>query len=79
MAVHIVYTRPMQVVNGQVIDKEDATIAQMSSADMEMRVMSDSGIPSSANNPTVKAYLEAEEAAGFRLGHIDNMIIVTYD
>jgi hypothetical protein len=79
MSVHVVYTRPQQVLNNTVINKETATIAQMTKTDMEMRVMADSAIASSANNPSIKDYLEAEDAAGFNLIHMDNTIIVTSD
>lgn len=77
MAIHVVYVRQMQVVNGQVIDKEDATIAQMTKASMEMRVVPDSDAPNSANRPSIKDYLVAEDSGGFELVHMDNTIIVT--
>ena len=79
MAVHVVYTRPQQVVSGQVVDKENATIAQMTKANLEMRIVEDSGIASSLGKPNIKDYLEAEDAAGFNLVHMDNNIIVTSD
>jgi len=77
MAVHVVYVRPMQVVNDVVIDKTDATIAQMTKASMEMRIMPDSDVASSATSPSIKSYLVAEDAAGFELVFMDNTIIVT--
>lgn len=77
MAVHVVYTRPQQVLNGIVIDKKDATIAEISKSNMEIRVMEDSDISTSTNNPTIKNYLETEDANGFNLIHMDNNIIVT--
>ena len=77
MAVHVVYVRQMQVVNGQVVDKEDATIAQMANASMEMRIVPDSDVPNSTTSPTIKDYLVAEDGDGFDLAHMDNTIIVT--
>lgn len=77
MAVHVVYVRPMQVVNGSVVDKEEATINQMANATMEMRVVPDTDAPNSADSPTIKDYLVAEDGSGFDLVHIDNTIIVT--
>lgn len=75
--IHVVYTRPMQVVNGSVVNKNDATINQMTSANLEMRVIEDSDIASSSGNPNIKDYLEAEDADGYNLAHMDNNIIVT--
>ena len=79
MAVHVAYIRPMQIVGGNVVDKNDATIAQMMNASLEMRIMQDAAIASSTGNPNIKDYIEAEEAAGFRINHIDNNLIITYD
>ena len=79
MAVHVVYARPMTVLNGTVISKETATIAQVAASNTEVRVMADAGIPSSAGNPTIKAYLDAEMVAGFELRHMNNNMIITYD
>ena len=77
MAVHVVYVRPMQVVNNQVVDKSEATIAQMTKASMEIRIVPDGDVASSTGSPSIKDYLVAEDAAGFALAHIDNTMIVT--
>jgi len=77
MAVHVVYVRPMQIVDGQVINKESATINQMSNASMEMRVIADPDVPNSAGHPTIKDYLVAEDGSGFSVSHIDNTMIIT--
>jgi len=79
MAIHVVYTRPMQVVDGQAINKNAATIDQMAKASMEMRVMADTSIPNSVGNPTIKIYLETEDMDGFSVTHINNTMIVTSD
>ena len=78
MAIHVVYTRPQSAVNRTVLNQASATIAQRMAATLEMRVMEDSGVTSSAGNPTIKDYLTLEAAAGFKLQHMDNNIIVTY-
>lgn len=69
----------MTVLNGTPINKNSATIAQVQHSDTEMRVIADAAIASSAGNPTIKAYLEAEATAGFTLRHMDNQMIVTYN
>ncbi len=45
----------------------------------EHRIVADSGIASSTGNPTINAYLEAEDDLGFKLAHMDQYIIVTQD
>ena len=77
MAVHVVYVRQMQVVAGQIINKSDATIAQMANASMEMRVVPDSDAPNSSGSPSIKDYLVAEDGGGYELVHMDNTMIVT--
>lgn len=77
MAVHVVFVRQTQVVNGQVIDKNQATIAQMTKASIEMRIISDDDVPNSTGSPTIKDYLTEEDASGFDLVHMDNTMIVT--
>jgi len=79
MGVHVAYIRPMQVVGGQVINKNDATIGQMALASMEMRIIADSGIASSSGNPSIGDYIVAEDLLGFSVAHIDNTMIVTSD
>ena len=77
--VHVVYTSPQQVLNGVVIQKSSATIAQVAKSDMEVRIIEDSTIVSSTDNPNIKDYLIAEDAAGFNLIHMDNTTIITSD
>lgn len=78
VAIHVVHVGVFTTVNGSVVNKNDATINQMMRADTEHRVIPDASIPSSANYPTVKAYLEAEASAGFKLSHMTQSMIVTY-
>ena len=77
MAIHVVYTRPMQIVDGQVINKNDGTINQIMRADMEIRIIEDSNVPNSSNNPSIVDYLTAEDASGLKVVHMDNTMIVT--
>lgn len=44
----------------------------------EHRVVPDAGVPSSANYPTIKEYLEAEAIAGFEPKAITQSFIVTW-
>jgi hypothetical protein len=63
---------------GAVVSKNSATIGQMMNVTSEERMISDSSIPNTANNPTPKAYLELEAAGDFILNHIDQTYIITY-
>lgn len=66
--------------NGDRIDKSgaSATINQMKNSSLEMLVIPDAGIPSSANYPTIKEYLIAEAALGYVLNHLDQSFVITY-
>ena len=79
MPVHVVYVRPMPVgPDGNVVDKNNASIAEMTMVDQEMRVVEDvAHAPNSSGNPSIKDYLVAEDGSGFSLAHMDNTIIVT--
>jgi len=65
---------------GNVIDKSDASvdINTYKSTSTEPRVIADESIPTTANNPTVKDYLEAEAANDYVLYHMDLTTIITY-
>jgi len=80
MAIHVAYIKPVLVDKvGNIIDKNDpeTPISAVTSASSEMRIMPDGDIPSSADYPTIKNYLIAEDAAGLSLKHIDNNLIIT--
>lgn len=82
MAVHVAYMQQVSVdANGNRIDKAagSTTLRDVANANIEWRVMPDVTIPSSANYPTLGAYLAAEEALGFRLQFMSQTVIVTYD
>lgn len=77
MAVHVAYVTPTPVVNGTPIDKLTATIKEMMVADTEMRMVPDDDIPNTTDKPTVKDYIEAENAAGFSVKSVTNTMVVT--
>lgn len=81
MAVHVATIRLVNVdATGQVIEKSRSTIQQViASSSQEHRIIPDTDIPSTAGWPTIKAYLELEDVAGFTLRHLDQTYVVTYD
>lgn len=80
MAVHVARIHLMQVNStGGIVDKNNTSIDGMLRTSTEHRVVADATIPNTAGNPTVKTYLELEEAGGFRMVYMDQNTIVTYD
>ena len=77
MAIHVANFVQRPVLAGVVLDPETITIRQKMDATTETRVQEDSGIPNSADFPTLKEYLTLEEAAGFLLQHLDQTYIIT--
>lgn len=65
---------------GNIIKKDDpnVTLRQHLSTSMEHRVLVDAAIPNTANNPPVKAYIEAEAASNYVLQYMDQTTIITY-
>ena len=63
---------------GVVVNKNQASIREMAQTSSEIRVVADSTLPHTANNPTIKTYLELEAADEFILRHIDQTFIITY-
>lgn len=64
---------------GNIVDKnsETTTLGSVMHSSTEPRIMQDSSIPNSTNYPTIKRYLELEDAAGFKLVHLSNTMVVT--
>jgi hypothetical protein len=62
-----------------VLGDQDIPIKGALSFTTEHRILTDSDVPNSAGNPTIKDYLVAEDAGGFNLVHMDQYIIVTSD
>jgi hypothetical protein len=87
MAVHTVYLKPTPVLGeavggkpaGTVLDKNTATIAEMTKANTEIRVIPDPAVPNSSGSPTMEDYLDAEAGAGFNPIVVNNTSIVTSD
>lgn len=65
---------------GNVVNKNDknTTIYEMATTNSEHRIIVDAGIPNTANNPTVKAYLELEASSNYVLQYMDQNTVVTY-
>lgn len=66
---------------GNRIDPNDksTTINSMLSFSTENRVIPDAQIPSSAGYPTIKQYLELEAAGSYKLQHLDQSFVITYN
>ena len=77
MAVHVAYITPTPVLNGVVLDKNKATIAQMMKADTEMRIVPDSTISTTSDSPPIDVYLQREDANGFKCKCIQNTMVIT--
>jgi len=65
---------------GVVLKKDDPSISlrQQLTTSMDHRIIADSLIPSSVNNPAVKAYIEAEAASDYIVHYMDQNTIITY-
>lgn len=81
MAIHVVNIGVFPVdALGVVINKtsKSTTIGTMAvAAGHEHRVIPDSDIPNSAGYPTIKDYLVAENAGGYKFAHMDQTFIIT--
>ena len=86
IGIHIIRVNfvTVNLSTGQFIDKNGdtsnpATISEMLAISNEHRVLPDSGIPNSANYPSVADYLEAEAADNYVLHYMDQNTVVTYE
>ena len=81
MTIHIAYVKPTLVdASGNVIDKDDpaTTIQQVANAAAtEMRVVPDPQVPNTLGAPTIQAYLNLEDLAGFSVTNMTNTTITT--
>lgn len=80
-SIHIARVAVLNVDHlGNVLKKDDpnVTLRQQLQTHMDHRVLADSAIPNSANNPAVKDYIEAEAASNYVVQHIDQTTIITY-
>jgi len=77
MAVHVTYLTPTPVLNGVVINKGNATIAEMMKADTEMRVVPDQTNSNTTDSPTLETYLDRENQQGFLVKSVHNTMVIT--
>jgi len=78
-SVHIVNIQLTNVApNGDIVNKNTASVGQMLHTSTEHRIVEDSAIPNTAGNPTIKEFLELEAGDDFILNHIDQTKIITY-
>ena len=79
--VHIARVAVLSVDHlGNVIKKDDpnVTLKQHLHTHMDHRVLADAAIVNSANNPSMKDYIEAEAADDYVVHHMDQTTIITY-
>ncbi len=84
MVVHIARTAVLaiNIKTGKPINKEDpaTTIADTLRTEHKHVVIPNiTDAPHSANWPTVEQYIKLEAAAGFKVHHMDQTMILTYD
>ena len=76
--IHTAYVGLIQVApDGTKVDKYSASIAEVQMASSAFRVLEDTSIPSTINNPSIRDYLNLEAAASFQLIHLDQTFIIT--
>lgn len=79
--IHVARTAFMRTdALGNVVSKENPNnpLSMQLSGSHEHRVLYDEAIPSTADNPTVKQYLELEAQDDYKLQYMDQNTIVTY-
>lgn len=62
---------------GAVVEKTQATIAQVMVADTVSRVLPQADNANTAGHPTLEAYLQREFDDGFTLIHLDQYTVIT--
>ncbi len=80
MAIHVAIVQRVRVMsNGTIIEGDSgADFMDVATSSVEMRVRPDvAHAPNTANWPTIKDYLIAEDGSGYTLRHMDNVYIVT--
>lgn len=78
MAVHVVHVDYINVnKNNDVQYKATMSISEATYVERQHRVLSNSDVPNSANNPTISNYLNLEYNDGYHLKHIDQYLIIT--
>lgn len=78
MAVNVVHVNFMTVdADGNVLAGKTGTINQVMTANSEHRIVENPNVPNSLGNPTIEAYLNAEDAAGRKVAFMSMNMIVT--
>lgn len=80
-AVHVANMEYFKIAqDGSVYQSTDTTktIKQALNFTNDWRIVVDSNIPNSANNPTLSQYLNLEVAAGFVPVQVLNTMVITY-
>lgn len=80
VGIHIVYIgrKPVKA-NGTVLDKNTATIADMTQASSENRILPASDVENSSGYPSIETFLKAEAAAGYKAAVINQTMIILYN
>lgn len=80
MTVHIAKLGLVTVNSlGVVKPKTSMTTKEVCNSSSEIRVLPDTDYASTVGYPTLKAYLTAEAGLGFKLYHLDQYTVITYD
>lgn len=79
MNVHVVTVNLIQTLGGSPVTDSQLTIGQKCQVVRQPRIIPTNDVPNSENSPTIKDYLIAEASDGFKLAHMDQYTIVTYD
>ena len=68
-------------INGNRIDKSNgvASINALKSSHIDHLVIPNDDVPNSSGYPTLSQYLKAEAIDGFKLYHLDQTKVITYD
>ena len=77
--IHVVTLQQVYVLADGTItaSKSQLTIAQLKNFDLQHRIAFDVDSPNSANWPTLKEYLQAEDTGGYKLVHLDQYTVIT--
>ena len=79
---HVAFIRLLNISPlGVVVDKNKVTttIQDVLDCSTEPRILEDRDIPNSIGNPSLRDYILAEAVDGFKITHIDNTMIISYD
>jgi hypothetical protein len=80
MQVHVVNIAPVNVhpLTGARVNKSQS-INDVIMTDTAMRIIPNAAVPNSANYPTLEQYLTLEAAGNYKLQHLDQTTVITYN